>query len=119
MKAMPRIDAYSFGVIVVDGERITSDVIILPDGALERSWRREQGHRLVPGDITALLDTPLQTLVIGTGASGLMAVSDGVVQECRTRKIEVEAHPTAEAVSVYTGLVETGVRVGACFHLTC
>ena len=31
----PRVEAYSFGEIIIDGKRYTSDVIIRPDGVLE------------------------------------------------------------------------------------
>ena len=43
---MARIEQYSFGHIIVDGEEQTRDVIVLPDRVLADWWRAD-GDRLV------------------------------------------------------------------------
>jgi hypothetical protein len=116
---MPEITAYSFGSMTVGGETITSDLIILPDGTIQKNWWRQEGHNLVPDDVPGLLDAAPDVIVVGTGASAGMSVSDGVLEECRERGIEVRAMPTAEAVKEYNAGLKADARVGACFHLTC
>ena len=116
---MPKLDTYTFGSILVGGDRITSDLIIFPDGTVKKEWWREIGHRVIPEDLSDLLASGPDTLVIGTGASGLMVVSDELLTECQARGIEVRAMPTAEAVIEYNRHQRAGMRVGACFHLTC
>ena len=113
-----RIDEYSFRRMNVGGREFRSDLIIHPDGRIQDSWWRETGHNLVPEDIPAVL-AGVQKLVIGTGASGLMSVSDRVMELCEKRGIEVEICRTAEAVKRFNEAADAGTSVAACFHLTC
>lgn len=114
-----RIDAYSFGKMSIGGREFTSDLILYPDGRIQDDWWRAQGHSLVPGDISAVLDAAPEKLVIGTGASGLMRVSESVFEMCEKRGIKVEACRTAAAVTRFNEAAEEGAAVAACFHLTC
>jgi hypothetical protein len=119
MTARRKIDRYSFGRMSIEGREYTSDLIIHADGRIQDSWWRAEGHRLVPDDIGAVLDSAPAQLVVGTGADGLMRVSSSVLESCQERGIEVEACPTAEAVRRYNRAAEQGAAVAACFHLTC
>lgn len=114
-----RIDGYSFGRMTVGGMEFTSDLVIHSDGHIQDNWRRTRGHSLVPDDITTVLDAAPEKLVIGTGASGMMRVSESVVELCKNRRIEVEVCRTATAVTRFNEVVEAGRVVAACFHLTC
>ena len=113
------IDGFSFGSILIDGKAYNTDLIIFPDGTIIENWRRQQGHLLISSDISILLDTAPETLVIGTGARGLMTVLDSLLKECQTRGMEVYVMPTGDAVNKYNESLNTGERIGACFHLTC
>jgi len=114
-----RIEGYSFGRMTVGGREFTADLILHPDGRIQDNWWRTQGHHLLPGDITTVLDAVPEKLVIGTGASGLMRVSESVVELCEKRGIEVEACRTTTAVARFNEAAEAGIAVAACFHLTC
>jgi len=114
-----RIDHYSFGRMTVGGKEFTSDLIIHPDGRIENNWWRKEGHNLVPEDITGLLEALPDRVIIGTGNSGVMAVSPRVLELCRKRGIEVETLPTKEAVKSFNEAVKENVSLAACFHLTC
>lgn len=114
-----RIDGYSFGRMTIGGREFTSDLILYPDGRVQDNWWRAQGHSLLPDDITTVLDATPEKLVIGTGASGMMKVSDGVVELCKNRGIEVEVCRTAAAVTRVNDAMEAGSVVAACFHLAC
>ena len=96
----PRIDSYTFGRIVVDGEAYTKDVIITPDG-VRPEWWRERGHRLTLKDLGDLLDDPPDVLIIGIGANGVMSVPDTVADAVRERGIELIIEKSGTAVETY------------------
>ena len=52
---MPRLENYSFGRIVVDGEEQTRDLIALPHRVFTNWWRRE-GHSLAIEDFSEVED---------------------------------------------------------------
>src|ERR687888_1660447 len=113
---MPRIDSYSFGHIVVDGEEATNDVIVPPGRVVHNGWRRE-GHSLVLDDLREVLDELPPHLVLGTGAYGRMHPDPDALAQLRERGIEVEALPTEEAVRRYGEL--DAAHAAAALHLTC
>jgi len=115
---MPGIDAYQFGSMTIDGRDHAKDLIIYPDGTVRENWRRTAGHFLVEEDIHDLLATDPETLVVGTGGSGMMRVGEKLVTLLEERGIELIAVPTAKAVQAYNRLHKEK-RVGCCFHLTC
>ena len=114
-----RINSYSFGRMMVGNREFTSDLIIHQDGRIQDNWWRAQGHNLLPGDITALIDDAPEILVIGTGANGLMRISNDVSELCERHGIKIEACYTPEAVTRFNKAADVGKVVAACFHLTC
>ncbi len=113
---MPRIDEYSFGRIVVDGEERTRDVIVLP-GRLVTNWWRANGHGLVLADLAGVLEDLPERLLIGTGAYGRMRPEPETLEQLRKRGVDVEALPTGEAVQRYSEL--DPAHTAAALHLTC
>ena len=113
---MARIESYSFGHIVVDGEEATNDVIVLPDHVVHNWWRRD-GHSLVLDDLREVLDELPPHLVLGTGAYGRMDPDPDALAQLHERGIEVEALPTEEAVRRYGEL--EAAQAAATLHLTC
>jgi hypothetical protein len=114
--AMPRIEDYHFGHVVVDGEEQTRDVIVLPERVLTGWWRAD-GHRLALADLDDVVDDLPERLVIGTGAYARMRPDPQALEQLRARGIEVEALPTADAVCRYGELDPR--RTAAALHLTC
>ena len=114
-----RIDGYSFGRMTIRGKEFTSDLIIHQDGRIQNDWWRAQGHCLFPDDITSMIDAAPEMLVIGTGAMGLMNVSESVLELCEKRRIEVEVYRTAAVITRFNEIAKAGKAVAACFHLTC
>jgi hypothetical protein len=113
---MPRIEGYSFGRIVVDGEEQTRDVIVLPD-RLVTNWWRAEGHSLVLADLDDVLDELPERLVVGTGAYGQMRPEPQTLEQLRKRGVDVEALPTDDAVRRYGEL--DPAHTAAALHLTC
>jgi hypothetical protein len=112
-----RIEAYSFGRMVVDGESYTRDLILYPD-RIEASWWRREGHRLIPEDLPGVLEEKPEVLVVGTGANGVMEVPEATKKALLREGIEIVAAPTERAVKYYGRLQGKKRTVGA-FHLTC
>src|SRR5918999_591888 len=71
---MPRLEGYSFGRIVVDGEEHTRDLIVLPDRVVANWWRRD-GHSLVMEDLEEVEADLPERLIVGCGAHGQLPQS--------------------------------------------
>ncbi|MCP8310820.1 MAG: Mth938-like domain-containing protein [Candidatus Methylarchaceae archaeon HK01B] len=114
------IDSYKFGVIVINGRAYTSDVIIFPEKVLD-SWWRKEGHRLYVEDLKEVFkaESKPEVLVVGTGYSGFMKISEKVLDELRSRRIKMIAQPTKQACQTFNELFKSGRKVIAAFHLTC
>lgn len=108
------IESYSFGTIKIDGKVYNNDVIIT-DKVTE--WWREGGHDTKLVDFKSVPD--VDVLVIGTGASGLMKVSDEVTDYFEDKNIELIIKPTGEAVKTFNQLKKQNKKVAGAFHLTC
>ena len=111
------IESYSFGEIVVDGRRYTSDVIIYPE-RVDDSWWRKQGHSLCFDDLRDIMAVRPEVLIIGCGASGVLKVPDKTREYITSQGVELIAAPTEAACRQYNEL-NTEKRVVAGLHLTC
>ena len=111
------VDSYQFGLIVVNGKKYTSDVIIFPDRVKENWWRKS-GHQLCLEDIAEVIAENPEVLIVGTGASGLMKVLPEVQRAAQAQGIKLVAEPTSEACNTYNQLCPSQ-RVVAALHLTC
>jgi hypothetical protein len=114
----PRIEAYSFGRITIDGQTYTKDVIILPAG-VRPNWWRDEGHALKPADLTAVLQARPAVLVIGQGAHGYMQVTEEALASLKQAGIETVCAATSQAVEIYNQRHQAGDNVAAALHLTC
>ncbi|MCS7233663.1 MAG: MTH938/NDUFAF3 family protein [Synergistetes bacterium] len=114
----PKIEKYKFGTIVIDGIEYKSDVVVTPEGVFSDWWRIE-GHKLHFEDIEEFLSkSVIDVLIVGTGASGIMKVTEDLLKELKARGIEVIALPSQEACEIYNKLKDRK-RVMGVFHLTC
>lgn len=112
-----KIDSYSFGSIVVDGNKYTSDLIIHKDQIKENWWRKE-GHRLHLEDLDWVLDRNPSLLVVGCGKSGLMTVPEKIKNELESRGIKLVAAKTDQACKIYNRRADSE-DVACALHLTC
>ncbi len=111
------INSYQFGVIIVNGRRYTSDVIIYPDRVDDNWWRRE-GHSLSPQDLKEVVREKPEIVVIGSGNSGLMKVPPSTCRWIEGKGIRLKVEPTQTACQIYNQLQKTH-KVVAALHLTC
>ena len=68
---MPKLEGYRFGRVVVNGEKQTRDVIVLPERVVTKG-RLADGHRLVLDDLQDVREGLPEHLVVGTGSYGRM-----------------------------------------------
>src|ERR687895_535735 len=97
---MARMQDYSFGRIVVDGEEHDRDLIVLPDRVVANWWRRD-GHSLALEDLREVEVELPEKLLLGTGAYGRLRPPAAVLEELERRGIDVELLHTDEAVRRY------------------
>src|ERR687898_1571829 len=116
VSGMPRLEDYSFGRIVVDGEEQTRDLIVLPHRVLTNWWRRE-GHSLALEDLTEVEDELPERLILGTGAHGRLRPPRAVIEELERRGNDVEGPQNDHAGRPHGDLDER--RTAAALHLTC
>ncbi|KPK30417.1 MAG: hypothetical protein AMK69_03270 [Nitrospira bacterium SG8_3] len=112
------IDACSFGIIVIDGIKHTSDLLITPDGRIVEPWWRKSGHRLSSDDIRKLIESEPECIIAGTGISGQVRPEKTLEKTLLQRGIRFIAAQNHDAMKYYNEISHKK-RVGACFHLTC
>jgi hypothetical protein len=112
-----KIDSYSFGSVVVDGKMYTSDVIIYPD-RVDPSWWRKEGHRLQIADLADVLNAKPQILIVGTGYSGMMVVSEETKNYISSKGIDIYIATTGRAVDLFNTM-QGKKTIIAALHLTC
>jgi hypothetical protein len=113
------IDKYESGrLIQIDGKVYRHDVKII-DGRVKGDWWRRQGHRLDHSDISDILESRPDILVIGTGYAERMHVPESTRRTLSEHGIQMTAESTASAVETYNRLHQEGRKVAGAFHLTC
>ena len=112
------IDACSFGLIVINGKKYTSDLVVYPDGHVVDSWYRRSGHRLSSDDILELIESEPKVIIAGTGVSGLVKPEKELEKLLHQKGIKFVPAPNHEAMNLYNEM-SSKKQVGACFHLAC
>lgn len=111
-----QLSEYRFGRVDVDGVSWHEDLWICA-GHVGRWWRRE-GHRVHPDDLEEVLALLPETVIIGTGALGMLKVAKETQELLAQKGIELLVLPTKEAVERYNELAPKK-RVAVLLHLTC
>ena len=111
-----KIDNYKFGVVSINGKKYFKDLII-KENKIFSPWVREEGHFLKLNDIKEYLDGA-ENLIIGNGYSGLMKVSDDLLNYTKEKNIKLLILKTKEACEKFNKIKDKEKLVCA-FHLTC
>ena len=115
---MIHIDEFSFGKIVVNGSAYNNDIKIVA-GKVVPSWWRRSGHRVDVDDISDILATRPDVLVIGRGDSGLMKATGGLRKRLEKSGIDLIEENTSQAVRTFNRLIAEGRTVAGGFHVGC
>ena len=111
------IEDYKFGIIVINGKKYYSDVVIYPT-RIDDHWWRKEGHLLLPQDLTEIVKENPELLIVGTGNMGLMKVPSETIAWLKSKKIELIIEPTSSACQSYNKIYKSK-RTVAALHLTC
>ena len=113
------IESYSFGRMLIGGEKYRDDLMIC-DEEVKSGWIRERGHLLQPDDLTWVVEKEPDLLVVGTGSSGRMNIDKDVSNYLSKHGIELWSGKTGEAVDYFNQKKKAESReIAAAFHLTC
>ncbi|MFW5960797.1 MAG: Mth938-like domain-containing protein [Chitinivibrionales bacterium] len=118
-----RIEEYSFGRMRIRSRTYTSDLLIREEEVLP-DWIRRKGHDLCIEDLEQILTPSPETLIIGTGSSGVMRVREDLISHLESEGIEVFVRETPDAAELFNSVQDEATRKGrrlpcAGFHLTC
>ncbi len=112
------INSYSFGKIEIDNEIYNSDLVIFPDGRVDKSWWREKSHLLTARDLQKVIAACPEVLIAGTGVMGCMKSSPDLEEYLRERGIHYIEVRSGSAVELYNQYSQTK-KTAVCIHLTC
>ncbi|MFH1423859.1 MAG: MTH938/NDUFAF3 family protein [Candidatus Nealsonbacteria bacterium] len=119
------IEEYKFGSITFDGKVYQHDIGISWAGEVF-DWQRTESHVIDTEDIVDALEQGPETIVIGTGESGMAQVTTRAKKEIMDRGIELVIDKIEQATRTFNirrdeSFEEEGVqeRVVGLFHLTC
>lgn len=116
------ISHYSFGSLSFKGNTYNKDLIIIKLSEEEKvfsNWWRKEGHRLQVEDLEKVWKSPVEYLIVGTGAYGVMKIDPEVEKKAKELNIKLEAYQTDRAVKRFNELYFSGISVAGAFHLTC
>ena len=118
----PKIDGTSFGAITIGGETYERDVLIRLGGAVKKRKKKLSkavsgtSHVLSLDEARHVYQKGAEQLIIGSGQSGLLRLSDKAAGYLRGKGCKVELLPTSQAVEAWN--VAQGAVIGL-FHVTC
>jgi hypothetical protein len=118
----PKIDKTSFGSVTIEGKVFTHDVIIRLDGMIKKRKKKLSksvygtSHIISLDEAKHVFEKGAKGIIIGSGQSGLVKLSDEASEYFEKKKCAVELLPTKEAVTRWN---EAGKKRIGLFHVTC
>jgi hypothetical protein len=112
------IEHYSFGSMTISGKRYSSDLKII-NGQVYPDWWRKTGHSVDVDEVTDIIKAKPDYLIIGSGKSGLMKVSNSLRQRLEDIGVEVIVEHTSEALGTFNRMYADGKNIAGGFHLSC
>lgn len=119
------IEEYRFGSITIDGKIYNNDVEVRwTDEVLK--WWREESHVIDVEDVKRAVEQNPDTIIIGTGESGVARVTEAAKEFITEKGIKLIIDITGEAIKTFNIINKASVekeseqnKVIGLFHLTC
>lgn len=119
------INEYHFGSITINGRIYNYDVEVRWSDEI-LPWRRKESHLIDVEDVQRAVGQEPETIVIGTGESGVAQVTEEAEQFIKGKGIELIIDKTGEAVKTFNIIQEESKeeegkqeKIIGLFHLTC
>lgn len=119
------IEEYKFGSITIDGKTYAYDVEVRWAGEV-LPWRREESHIINVEAMKRAVEQNPETIVIGTGESGIARVGEEAKKFIQEKGIKLIVDKTEEATRTFNIINEESKeeegkqnKVIGLFHLTC
>ena len=119
------IKEYKFGSITISGKTYEYDVEVRWNDEVLKWWR-EKSHVIDVEDVKRAIEQNPETIVIGTGESGVAKVTEKAKEEIKSKGIELITDITGEAIKTFNIINEKSEKeegkqrkVIGLFHLTC
>ncbi len=111
------INNYTFGTFIIDGKEFNSNVKLINN--TPKSCRHFDNHIITKDDFTDLIAAKPEIIIIGTGASGVVNVSEDIIDLIESKNIKLIIKKTAQACHEYNNLIKQKKNVVAVMHNTC
>ncbi len=111
-----KVDGTKFGEITIKGKPYDSDMVVYWNGKLEY---RDKEHVIEMGEFLKVAEHGPDILVIGTGQTGSLKITQEVKQMAEDRNIEIYMDNTPKAIKIYNAFSGEGRKVAGIFHVTC
>jgi len=119
------VEEYKFGSITIDGKTYTEDVEVRWTGEV-LSWWRKESHVFDIDDVRRAAEQNPDTIILGTGASGLAKATEQAKKFIEEQGIKLIIDKTEEATKTFNIINEDSEeeegeknKVIGLFHLTC
>jgi hypothetical protein len=118
----PKIDKTKFGSITINGEKYENDILIRLNGKVEKRKKKLSKEVFGTSHIISLAEAEYayevgaQCIIIGTGQSGMVKLSDEAVEFFKQKSCRVELMPTPEAIEQWNKAESSTIGL---FHITC
>lgn len=118
----PKIDSTRFGSIEIEGKTFENDVLIRLDGEIQKRKKKlskaiyGSSHVISMDEAKYVFETGAERLIIGTGQTGMVRLSDEAASYFEKHKCQVHMSLTPEAIRVWN---KSDGKIIALFHITC
>jgi hypothetical protein len=119
------IKEYRFGSITIDGKVYNHDVEVRWTGEVLK-WQRKESHIIDVEDVKGAVEQNPDTIIIGTGESGVAKVTEEARDFILEKGIKLIIDKTEEAVKTFNVINEESKKeegeqskVIGLYHLTC
>jgi len=118
----PKIDKTKFGSITIAGEKYEYDILIRLSGKLEKRKKKLSkeifgtSHIISLAEAEYVFEDGAETIIIGSGQSGMVKLSDEAAAFFQQENCKVELLPTPEAIHLWNKAKASTIGL---FHITC
>jgi hypothetical protein len=118
----PKIDKTKFGLITVSGKKYENDILIRLNGNVEKRKKKLSkevfgtSHMISLAEAEHVYQDGAENLIIGSGHSGMVNLSDEAIEFFKQKHCQVELLPTPEAIHQWN---KTKGQIIGLFHITC